>query len=155
MLIYWVIGFTHCLAYLKFTVCFIVETNTCSWCPFQAKRTRERTPTPGKYCGRRGGSQRRSRSPSPYRSRRRERSRSRDRKRERSPSRDRRERSRSRERRRDRSRSRDRRDRSRSRDRRRDSRSRDRRRERSRSRDSIRRGDRSRSPAGNGNHKTD
>jgi hypothetical protein len=54
MLIYWVIGFTHCLAYLKFTVCFIVETNTCSWCPFQAKRTRERTPTPGKYCGRRG-----------------------------------------------------------------------------------------------------
>ncbi|PAN35090.1 hypothetical protein PAHAL_6G180100 [Panicum hallii] len=121
----------------------------------KAKRTRERTPTPGKYCGRRGGSQRRSRSPSPYRSRRRERSRSRDRKRERSPSRDQRERSRSRERRRERSRSRDRRDRSRSRDRRRDSRSRDRRRERSRSRDSRRRGDRSRSPAGNGNHKTD
>ncbi|CAO2175574.1 unnamed protein product [Urochloa humidicola] len=122
----------------------------------KAKRTRERTPTPGKYCGRRGGSQR---SPSPHRSRRRERSRSRDRKRERSRSRDRKERSRSRERRRERSRSRDRRERSRSRDRRREcSRSRDRRRERSRSRDSQRRrGDRSRSPAaaGNGNHKTD
>ncbi|KAK8451036.1 hypothetical protein SEVIR_6G097100v4 [Setaria viridis] len=120
----------------------------------KAKRTRERTPTPGKYCGRRGGSQR---SPSPHRSRRRERSRSRDRKRERSRSRDRRERSRSRERRRERSRSRDRRERSRSRDRRRErSRSRDRRKERSRSRDSQRRrGDRSRSLAGNGNHKTD
>ncbi|KAG2583620.1 hypothetical protein PVAP13_6KG055812 [Panicum virgatum] len=112
----------------------------------KAKRTRERTPTPGKYCGRRGGSQRRSRSPSPYPSRRRERSRSRDRKRERSRSRDRRERSRSRDRRRERSRSRDRRE---------PSRSRDRRRERSRSRDRRRRGDRSRSLAGNGNHKTD
>ncbi|CAO2188009.1 unnamed protein product [Urochloa humidicola] len=120
----------------------------------KAKRTRERTPTPGKYCGRRGGSQR---SPSPHRSRRRERSRSRDRKREWSRSRDRKERSRSRERRRERSRSRDRRERSRSRDRRRErSRSRDRRRECSRSRDlQKRRGDRSRSPAGNGNHKTD
>ncbi|KAJ1268143.1 hypothetical protein BS78_07G114300 [Paspalum vaginatum] len=129
----------------------------------KAKRTRERTPTPGKYCGRRGGSQR---SPSPYRSRRRERSRSRDRRRERSRSRDRRERSRSRDRR-ERSRSRDcRRERSRSRDRRRErSRSRDRRRERSRSRDrrgssherdsQRRRGDRSRSPTSNGNHKAD
>ncbi|TVU06314.1 hypothetical protein EJB05_49521 [Eragrostis curvula] len=123
-----------------------------------AKRTRERTPTPGKYCGSRGGSQKRSRSPSPHRSRRRERSRSRDRKRERSRSRDRRK---------ERSRSRDRRERSRSRDRRRErSRSRDRRRERSRSRDRRggspherdshrRRVDRSKSPTGNGNHKTD
>uniref|UniRef100_I1QIB0 RRM domain-containing protein n=1 Tax=Oryza glaberrima TaxID=4538 RepID=I1QIB0_ORYGL len=105
----------------------------------KAKRTRERTPTPGKYCGRRG-SQRSSRSPSPYRSRRRERSRSRDRQRDRSRSRDRR---------RDRSRSRDRRrDRSRSRDRRRGSSPHD--------RDSHRRrGDRSRSPATNGNPKKD
>ncbi|KAK3121613.1 hypothetical protein QOZ80_8BG0657250 [Eleusine coracana subsp. coracana] len=119
----------------------------------KAKRTRERTPTPGKYCGRRGASEKRSRSPSPHRSRRRERSRSRDRRRERS-----------RDRRRERSHSRGRRERSRSRDRRRErSRSRDRRRERSRSRDrkgsspherdSHRR--RSRSPISNGNHKTD
>uniref|UniRef100_A0A0D9X7G7 RRM domain-containing protein n=1 Tax=Leersia perrieri TaxID=77586 RepID=A0A0D9X7G7_9ORYZ len=122
-----------------------------------AKRTRERTPTPGKYCGRRG-SQRQSRSPSPHRSRR-ERSRSRDRRKDRSRSRDRRrDRSRSRDRRRDRSRSRDRRrDRSRSRDRRRDrSRSRDRRGSSPRDRDSHRRhGDRSKSPATNGNHKKD
>ncbi|KAG8087194.1 hypothetical protein GUJ93_ZPchr0010g8073 [Zizania palustris] len=111
----------------------------------KAKRTRERTPTPGKYCGRRG-SQRPSRSPSPHQSRRRARSHSRDRHRDRSRSRDRhRDRSRSRDRRRARSRSRDRlRDRSRSRDRRRDrSRSRDRRRDRSRSRDRLK--DRSRS----------
>ncbi|WVZ93157.1 hypothetical protein U9M48_039168 [Paspalum notatum var. saurae] len=139
------------------------KTNASVCDSFQAKRTRERTPTPGKYCGRRGGSQR---SPSPYRSRRRERSRSRDRRRERSRSRDRRERSRSRDRR-EQSRSRDRRrERSRSRDRRRErSRSRDRRRERSRSRDrrgssherdsQRRRGGRSRSPASNGNHKAD
>ncbi|KAF0899421.1 hypothetical protein E2562_019537 [Oryza meyeriana var. granulata] len=124
----------------------------------KAKRTRERTPTPGKYCGRRG-SQRPSRSPSPYRSRRRERSRSRDRHRDHSRSRHhRRDRSRSRDRHRDRSRSRDRRrDRSRSRDRRRDrSRSRDHRGSSPRDRDSHRRrGDRSRSPATNGNHKKD
>ncbi|KAG8047062.1 hypothetical protein GUJ93_ZPchr0008g12048 [Zizania palustris] len=145
----------------------------------KAKRTRERTPTPGKYCGSRG-SQRTSRSPSPYPPRRREKSHSRDRRKDRSRSRDRgRDRSRSRDRRRDRSRSRDRRrDRSRSRDRKRDhrSRSRDRRRDRSRSRDRRRdrsrsrdrrsrsprdrdshrrRGDRSRSPASNGNHKKD
>ncbi|XP_062191159.1 serine/arginine-rich splicing factor SR45a-like isoform X2 [Phragmites australis] len=112
----------------------------------KAKRTRERTPTPGKYCGQRGGSQR---SPSPYRSRRREHSHSRDRKRERSRSRDRRrERSRSRDRRRERSRSRDRR--------RVRSRSRDRRGSSPHERDSQRRrGDRSRSPTGNGNHKAD
>uniref|UniRef100_A0A804NQL5 RRM domain-containing protein n=1 Tax=Zea mays TaxID=4577 RepID=A0A804NQL5_MAIZE len=107
----------------------------------KAKRTRERTPTPGKYCGRRGGSQR---SPSPYRPRRRERSRSRERRRERSRSRDRRERSRSRDRRRERSRSRDRRrERSRSRDR------------RGSSPHGRRHRDRSRSPTSNGNHKAD
>ncbi|XP_066351089.1 serine/arginine-rich splicing factor SR45a-like [Miscanthus floridulus] len=117
----------------------------------KAKRTRERTPTPGKYCGQRGGSQR---SPSPYRARRRERSRSRERRRERSHSRDRRERSRSREHRRERSRSRDRRrERSRSRDRRREwSRARDR---RGSSPHDRRRGERSRSPTSNGNHKAD
>jgi transformer-2 protein len=108
----------------------------------KAKRTRERTPTPGKYCGRKGGSQR---SPSPYRSRRKERSRSRDR---------RRERSRSRDRRRERSRSRDRRERSRSRERRREhSRSRGHRGSSPHGRDSHRR--RSRSPTSNGNHKAD
>lgn len=43
----------------------------------KAKRNRERTPTPGKYCGSRvGRARRRSRSRSPYRSRRRSRSRS-------------------------------------------------------------------------------
>ncbi|KQK16546.1 serine/arginine-rich splicing factor SR45a isoform X2 [Brachypodium distachyon] len=44
----------------------------------KAKRTRKRTPTPGEYCGPRGGrSQGRARSPSPPRSRRRSRDRSR------------------------------------------------------------------------------
>ncbi|KAJ4730569.1 RNA-binding (RRM/RBD/RNP motifs) family protein [Rhynchospora pubera] len=53
----------------------------------RAKRSRERTPTPGKYCGSRvGRARRRSRSRSPYRYRRRSRSRSRGRRdRSRSP----------------------------------------------------------------------